>query len=149
MGLNVRDEPVRILAHLKEVRLFLCLLDLSAAVGALAIHELALRPEALTRGTVPALVLALVDVALLVEFTEDLLHGGAVLGVRRADELIVGRADAVPDRADDVCDVVDVRLRGDARRLRLLFDLLPVLVRARLEADVIALQALEADDRVR
>ena len=133
----------------KEVRLFLGALDFSPAVGALAAHELALRPKALARGAIPALVLALVDVALLVELLKDLLHGLDVVLIGRADELIIRRAHLIPNGADGARDAVDIRLGRDARLLGLFFDLLAVLVRARLEADVVALHALEADDGVR
>ena len=149
MRLDVLDERVRVLPHLEEVRLFFGAFDFAAAVGALAVYKLALRPEALARGAVPALVLALVDIALLIELLEDLLHRPDVLGVGGADEFIVRGADAVPDGADDARNVVDVCLRRDARLFRLLLDLLAVLVRARLEADVVALHPLEADDGVR
>ena len=143
------NERVRVLSHLEEVRLFFGAFDFAAAVGAFAVYKLALRPEALARGAVPALVLALVDIALLIELLEDLLHRLHMVLVGGADELVVRGADTVPDGADDARDVVDVCLRGDARLFRLLFDLLTVLVRARLEADVVALHALETDDGVR
>ena len=146
---DVMNERVRVLSHPEEVRLFFGALDFAAAVGAFAVYKLALRPKTFARGAVPALVLALVDIALLIELLEDLLHRPDVARIGGADELVVRSADAVPNGADDTRDVVDIGLRGDARLFRLLFDLLAVFVRARLEADVVALHALETDDGVR
>ena len=67
--------PVSVLAEPEEVCLFLCILHLSAAVGALAVHQLALGPEGLTGLAVLALVGSLVDVAVFVHLLEDLLNG--------------------------------------------------------------------------
>ena len=38
MAVDVRNQPVRILAHLKEVGFFLCGLHLAPAVGALSVN---------------------------------------------------------------------------------------------------------------
>ena len=145
---DVLDQAVGILAHLEEVRLLLRRLHLAAAVGALAVDELGLGEERLARRAVHALVVALVDVALLVELFEDLLDLLFVVVVGRADELVVRGVHDVPVRADDLRDLVDVFLRRDAGGLRLFLDLLAVLVGAGLEEHVVALEALEARDAV-
>ena len=75
---------VGVLAQLEEVGLLL-----TPAVGALAVHELALRPEALAGLAVFADVLALVDVAVVVHLPEDLLDGLDVVIVGGADEAVV------------------------------------------------------------
>ena len=80
---------VGVLAQLEEVGLLLGVLHLTPAVGALAVHELALRPEALAGLAVFADVLALVDVAVVVHLPEDLLDGLDVVIVGGADEAVV------------------------------------------------------------
>ena len=40
MGINMLDKPVGIFAHLEEISLLLCGLNLSSAIGTLAVHKL-------------------------------------------------------------------------------------------------------------
>ena len=80
---------IGILGKTEEVCLLLRVVDLAAAVGALAVHELALGPEALAGLAVFADVLALVDVAVVVHLPEDLLDGLDVVIVGGADEAVV------------------------------------------------------------
>ncbi len=126
-------------------------MDGAAAVGAHAVLQLALGPEALAGGAVLALVGALVDVALFVHLLEDALDGGHVIVVGGADEAVVGNVHQLPQvlhavLADD--DPVHELLGRDAGGLGLLLDLLAVLVGAGEEHHVIALQALVAGDGV-
>ena len=146
--IDVVDEAVCILAHLEEVCLFLRGLDLAAAVRALAVDKLGLGEEGLTRRAVHALVVALINIALLVELFKDLLYLLFVVIVRGADEFIVGGVHHVPVRLDNLRDVVDIFLRGDAGGIGLFFNLLAVLVRAGLEVDIVALHALIARNAV-
>ena len=71
-----------------------------------------------------------------------------VVIVRGADEFIVGGVHHVPVRLDNLRDVVDIFLRGDAGGIGLFFNLLAVLVRAGLEVDIVALHALIARNAV-
>ena len=82
---------------------------------------------------------------------EDLLDGRNVIVVRRADEAVVRNIHELPQIEDALFaadDVVDELLRGHARGLGLVFNLLAVLVGAGQEHDVIARQALVARHRV-
>ena len=145
----VLHEAVCVLAHAEEVRLLLGGVHLSAAVGALAVFELRGRPKGLARGAVHPLVRPFIDIPLLVQLAEDGLHLRLVVGVGGADELVVGDVHQVPDALDLVCDAVDELFGRLAGGLGLFFDLLAVLVGARLKAHVVALVAAEARDGVR
>ena len=150
--LQQMPDTVGVLAQAEEVRLLLGVLDLAAAVGALAVHQLALRPEGFAGGAVFALIGALVDVTLVVHGLEDLLHGGAVVVVGGADEAVVGDVHQLPqieDAALALHDVIHELLGRHARLLRLRLDLLAVLVGAGEEHHVEALQTLIAGDGVR
>ena len=147
--IDIVDEPGGVLAHLEEVGLLLGGVDLPTAVGALAVHQLALGPEALAGGAVQPLVRALVDVTLVVEVLEDLLDLFLVVAVGGADEVIVGHAHQVELLLDDGGHLVHELLGGDAFGLGLQLVFLAVLVGAGLEEHVIALQALEPGDGVR
>ena len=142
---------VGVLGQAEEVSLFLSIDDRTAAVRAAAVDQLTLGPEALTGGAVLALVGALVDVAVVVHLLEDLLDGLDMVVIRCADEAVVRNIHELPQIEDALFaadDVVDELLRGHARGLGLVLDLLAVLVGAGQEHDVIACQALVARHRV-
>ena len=139
--------PVGVLAQPEEIGLLLRVLHLAATVGALAVHQLALGPEALAGLAVFALVGALVDVALFVHLTEDLLDGGTVVIVGGADEAVVGDVHQLPqvqDALGALHDVVQELLGGLSGGLGLVLDLLAVLVGARQEQHVAAGEPLVA-----
>ena len=87
--LNVREDAVGIVRHLEEIGVFLDLRHLAPAIGALAIYELTLRPIALAWRAVKPLVLALVDVALLIDAAEDFLHDALMALLSRTNEIVV------------------------------------------------------------
>ena len=142
------EQTVGVLAGLEEVGLLVGLVDLAAALGALAVHQLAVGPEALAGLAVVADVLALVDVALLVELGEDLLAGLHVVVVGGADEAVVADVHQLPQVLDGGDDLIDVLLRSHAGVGGLVLNLLAVLVGAGQEHDVAALHPLEACQRV-
>ena len=142
--LDILDQPVLILAQLEEIGFLAGLFHGAAAVGAVAVLQLQFGEEALAGGAVPALVAALVDVALLVKLAEDLLHGLYMALVGGADEVVVIHIHQFPQILDACHDLVHIGLRGHALGLGLALDLLAVLVRAGEEVGVIAFQLLEA-----
>ena len=122
-------------------------MHLAAAVGAFAVYQLALCPEAFAGGAVFALVFALIDIAIFIHLPEDLLDGLHMIIVRGTDEAVVGDVHQLPQIENALRpgnDVVNELLRRDAGGLRLVFDFLAVLVRAGQEHDIVALQALIA-----
>ena len=138
-----------VLAELEEVGLLLGVLDGAAAVGALAVDQLALCPEALAGGAVHAGVLALIYVAVVVHLLEDALHGLDVVAVGRADEAVVGDVHKLPEVEDAALaldDAVDELLGRAAGLFGLLLYLLAVLVR---EHNVVAAHSLIPRDGVR
>ena len=142
---------VGVLAQTEEIGLLLGVVDFTAAVGALAVHQLAFRPEGLARGAVLALIGALVNVTVFIHLLEDLLHGLAVIVVGGADEPVVGDVHQLPqitDAARAVHDAVHEGLGGHAGFLGFGLDLLAVLVGAGQEHHVVALQTLIAGDGV-
>ena len=142
------EQTVGVLAGLEEVGLLVGLVDLAAALGALAVHQLAVGPEALAGLAVVADVLALVDVALLVQLGENLLAGLHVVVVGGADEAVVADVHQLPQVLDGGDDLIDVLLRSHAGVGGLVLNLLAVLVGAGQEHDVAALHPLEACQRV-
>ena len=87
------QQAVGVLAGLEEVGFLVGIVDLAAALGAFAVHQLAVGPEALAGLAVVADVLALVDVPLLVQLGKDLLAGLHMVVVGGADEAVVAVAD--------------------------------------------------------
>ena len=122
-----------ILGRPEEVGLLLRVHHLPAAVGALAVPELAFRPEGLAGLTVFALVRALVDVALVVHLFENPLDGLHVVAVGGTDEAVVGDVHQLPQiqhPAGGGHNVVHELLGGDPGLTGLILNLLPVLVGA-------------------
>ena len=149
MILDVLEHAILVFAHLEEIRFLRDLLHGAVAVRAAAVLvELVLRPVALAGRAVEPFVLALVDIALLVDAAEDLLHDALVALLRRADEIIVADGESFPEVLEARDDLVRVLDGRHARLLGLLLDLEPVLVRAREEEDIVSLQAVEARDGV-
>ncbi len=144
------EQAVGVLAGLEEVSFLVGVVDLTAALGALAVHQLlAVGPEALAGLAVVAGVLALVDIALLVQLGEDLLAGLHVVIVGGADEaVVVADIHQLPKVLDGGNDLIDVLFGSDACIGCLVLDLLAVLVGSGQEHDVIALHPLEAGQRV-
>ncbi len=99
-----------------------------------------------------ATVVVELDVTGVVAALQELLDGGAVARLGRADEVVVGDVERLPGRGETGGDAVGELLRRLARRGRRLLDLEPVLVRAGEELDIIAEQPVPpghgvADDR--
>ena len=140
-------DPVGILGEAEEIGLLLGILDLLAAVGALAVHQLALGPEALAGLAILALVGALVDVPVVVHLLKNLLDGGNVIIVSGTDEPVVGDVHQLPQvqhTAGALHDVVHELLGGAACLLGLVLDLLAVLIGAGEEHHIVALKPLIA-----
>ena len=149
MLIKVGHESVGVPAHAEEVRLLAGALDGSAAVGASAVRRLRIGEEGFARLAVPALVAGFIDVALVIKALEQLLHGGNMAAVGRADKTVVGNVHPVPQSLDPAGGVVHKRLRCHASRRRLVLDLLPVLIGTGAEKHIVAHFPLEAGNGIR
>ena len=149
MRIDIVDQPIGVFAHLKEVRLFLCGLDLAAAIGAFAVHKLRRCEKRLAGQAIHAFVIPFIDIALVVHVFEDFLDLRDMIVVGCADKAVVGRAHEVPDTLDLARNIVNIFFRRLPGVFRLFFDLLAVLVRAGLQIDVVAFVALEPRNAVR
>ena len=149
MFIDMPDQPVRILAHLKKVSLFLRGLHLASAVGALSVHQLGLGPEGFAGRAVQSFVIAFVNIALVIQLFENLLHLLYVRRVRGADELVVGGSHQIPQTLHLARHFIHIFLGGHARLFGLQLDLLTVLIRSGLEEHIVAVLSLEPGDAVR
>jgi hypothetical protein len=110
MLINVLDQFVCIFAHAEEISLLLGRLYDTAAVRALAVHQLGLGPEGLTGSTVHSLIGSLVNISLIVETLENLLHLLLMILIRGTDELIIGNVQQITQSADHTGDLVHMLL---------------------------------------
>ena len=115
-----------------------CSTDGAVDRAALAVVELVLLVVELAAHAVEALVGVELDVAVVVDPLEELLHRPLVAGLGGADEVVVGDVEVVPRGAEQRAVAVGPLLRGDAVRLGGPLDLEPVLVGAGEEHDVVA-----------
>ena len=143
------DQPVRIFAHTEEIRLLLGRLHLSAAIRTLAVHQLGLCPERLARRAVQSFIGSLVDIALIIQALEDLLHLPLVIRIRGADELIIRNIQQIAQSPDRPCHLVYKLLGCNTCLSCLQFNLLSVLVRTCLEKDIVPFLSLKPTDAVR
>src|SRR5947207_9754284 len=113
-----------------------------------AVHDLIGTLEELTANTFPALVGLLVEVVriLLVNALDERLHATLVGGVGRANELVVGDAEALPRCLERGGDSVDEGLRRDTTFVRRLLHFLAVLVHPHEEMDVVPSKAAIAGE---
>ena len=136
------------LRELEEVSLFRSVRYFPSAVRAFAVNKLALRPERLAGCAVLALVFALVDIACVIEFLEDLLNGLDVIIVSRSDVTVIGDSECSPELLEVVDDSVNISLGCNAFLFCLLLYLLAMLVSTGQEHYVIALHSLHSRDAV-
>jgi hypothetical protein len=148
---EIERSPVLIGGEAEEIALLLDPFDGGARgrelLAALARRQLAFIEIGLVADRVPAGVFAEIDVVLR-HAAPEFLRAGLVPRLGRADEIVIGDAECVIERAELRRHLVDQRLRRDAELARRLFDFLPVLVHAGLEAHVITVEAHEARQRV-
>ena len=143
MLLNILNQPILILAELKEVALLTGLFHGTTAVGALAVLQLKLRPEGLAGRAVPAFILTLVNVALIVQLLEHLLHAFHVTLVGGADEIVIFDVHQLPQILDARNDLVYVFLGRYTLFLGLALDLLTMLVGTGKKISIVAGHLLE------
>ena len=111
--------------------------------------ELLLRVEGLAAGAVPPLVLRGVEVAGLLDAGDDRLDPRPVPALGRADEVVVGDLELLPEVVVAGDDPVGERDRRDPLPRRRLLDVLAVLVGPGQEARLLADQPVVPRRRVR
>ncbi len=148
--IDVLDQAVCVFFHPEEISVLLGLVNGISADGASALFlDLGSRVECLALLTVHAAVMPQIDIALVVELFKDLLDLALMIGVRRADKTVVGRAHEVPEPPDLARDLVDELLGALPRASRAGLDLLAVLIRSRHKAHIETVRPFIARDAVR
>ena len=148
MCINMLDQTVRVFAHFKEIRLLLCRLNLAPAVWAFSIHKLGLCKEGLARSAVHALVMPFINITLVVQLFENLLHLFFVFFVSSADKFVIGCIHQIPDSSDITCHIVHEFLRGDPSLVCLQLDFLTVFICTCLEEHIIPLASFVPCNRI-
>jgi hypothetical protein len=96
MRLDVSQQPRPIRRHPEKVALFRHPFYGPAAIRTITVYQAILHTESLARGTIPALILGAVYIALLVKLTKDRLHHLRMTGFGGTDEVIVGNPQPLP-----------------------------------------------------
>ena len=148
MRIDIVDQPIGILAELKEVALFLYLFYRPPAVRAFAIYQLMLRPKRFAGRAVPSLVFAFVNIALVIELLENLLYGFFMALFRSPDKIIILNIHQRPQLLDVCYNPIHKCLGRLPRLLGFALNLLAMLVRTCQKHYVIASQALKARHRI-
>ena len=108
------QETVAVFGKTEEIGLFLRPFDLAAAVRALAILELSLRPEGFAGGAIPAFVFALINFPFFIEGTENFLDRAHMIFIRRADEAVVADVEKFPEALEACDDLIHIFFWGNA-----------------------------------
>ena len=140
VGLVVLQQPVAVAGELEEVVLLPHPLHRPAVDRAVAVGQLVFGVVGLAGHAVEALVGAELDVAVVVDLLEHLLHGPVVAGLGRADEVVVADPQLFPGLGEAFAGPVGPVLRGEALSLGGLGHLETVLVGTGEEKHLIAPQ---------
>ena len=100
------NKPVSILAHLKEVGLFLCRMYLSMALRTFPIHKLCICIKGFTLSAVHSLIRTLVDITFIIKLLKYLLYLLLVVRICSTDEAVVRGVAKVPKAFNLCCHAV-------------------------------------------
>ena len=152
--LVVVHQPVRVLAHLKEVGFFFDQFHLMARWCLTANHvagfvmvdlsQLTFRKVFFIVNRIPANVFTFVNVALVNKLLKNLLHGFFMIVIRGPNKLIIGDFQFFPQFFNAGCHLVNVGLGFHPQFFSFFFNLETVFVSPRQEENVIAIQTLKA-----
>src|SRR5262249_52420153 len=112
VSLNVAQEPLLVFAHAKEVILFFDQFRLGKVVGTLAVTQLFRSVKPFTANAVKSPIAVEVDIASVVNFGQEFLDIADMIGVCRADKVIVGDITGVPGSTEGRADAIGKRLGG-------------------------------------
>ena len=147
--LNVLQKAVSVLADLEEISLLGYLLHRTVAVRAASLLvQLQLGPVAFTRRAVQACISSLVNIPLVINAAENLLHYLLMAFFRGADKIVIGDVQHFPQVLKACHDRIYIFNWRNPLFLCLLLDFLPMLVAAGQEEYIIPCQAVEACHRV-
>ena len=148
MGLNVVHQTLCIFLHIEEIGFFSGFVNRPAAVRAVAVLQLGFRPERFAGGTVPALVFAFVNIALLIKLFKNFLHRFFMLLIRGADKVVIRCVHQIPVVLNPFGGFIDKLFGRNAGGCRFFLNFLAVFIRASLEKDVVALGPFKTRQRV-
>ena len=139
----VREQLVAKLGEFEKPILLVDDLDLAAAVGTLAVNQVAFGELRLARRAIVAVVGSLVEVAVVMELLHEVLDALHVARLRRADEVVVGDIEVAPQLGELRHLAIAPLLWRHAVRGSGLGDLLAMLVHAGEEEDIAPVHARE------
>src|SRR5437867_5220053 len=120
MPLDVRDQPLLVLAHPEEIVRLAELLDRPLALRTQAADDIFLSPEPFVEGAVPARIGPLINLAFVIQLLQRLLHYPRMARLRRTDKVVVRDVQPFPQVHELRSQPVTMRLRrnpGSGRRL--------------------------------
>ena len=137
--------PILVFAHFKEVAFLFHLLYRTMAVGAAVVFiQLTLQPVGFAGYAVQALVVFLIDIALLINFLQCVLNNLMMTLLAGADKVIVGDIQLFPQQLEVSNNCIYILNRGYAFFLSLTLDFQTVLVTAGQKEYIFTLQTVKA-----
>ena len=148
MFVNIFNQARSVFTHFKEICFFFCRCTRTSAVRTFSVYQLRLCEEGFARGTVHSFVMSFVDISLIVEFFENLLHLFFMVCICGTDELVIRSVHQIPDSLDLCGYVVYIFLRCDACFFCFQLNLLTMFIGTGLEEYIVSLLSFETGDTV-
>ncbi|EJX07158.1 hypothetical protein, membrane [gut metagenome] len=135
--------PVLIFRHFEEIAFLFHFFYRTAAVGAFAINQLTLQPVGFAGNAVQALVVFLINIALLKNLLQHVLHNLVVTFFAGTDKVIVGNVQLFPKQFKISDNSVYILDRGNALFLGFALNFQTMLITAGQEKYILALQTVK------
>ena len=148
MCIDIINQSVCIFAQFEEISFFLGINDFTAAVRTLAVHQLAFCKERFTWCTVFAFIIAFINIALIMQFLENLLNLLLMIFICCTDKLVIRCIHQIPDFFDLTGYIIYKLFRCNTGFTGFNLNLLPMLICTCLETDIIALHSLKTCNTV-
>ena len=119
MFIDIVNQAICILTHLKEICLFLCRVHWSPTIWTFAIHKLTLCKKGLAGCTIHSLISSLINIPLVVKLSKNLLHLLFMIFIGCSNKFIIGSVHQIPNFFNLPGNLIDMFLWCDSCRLGL------------------------------
>ena len=148
MRIDMVNQSLCVFAHFEEISFFFCRCTGTSAVRTFSIYQLRFCEERLTGSTVHSFIIPFINISLLIQFFENLLHLFLMICIRSTNKLIIRSIHQIPDIFNLSRYIIYVFLGSDASFLSFVLNFLTVLIGTCLEKHIISLLSFETGNTV-
>ena len=144
----MRNQPIRIFAHLEKIRFFTGFCNRRAAIRTLAVNNLRLCKKGLAGRTIPPLIASFINISLFIKFLKNILYGTHMFRIRCTNKFIIACPHQIPYPPDLSRYLIHIGLRRNSRRFRVILYFLAVLVGSGQKKYIISNLTFEPSERI-